>query len=199
LVEKGTPGFDARVITGKGSVRAIWQTDITLTGVRVPADNRLPGADSFKDAGKILAGTRSSIAWMSLGHGLAAYESALAYARQRNQFGQSLVSFQLVQQKLASMLAEVTAMQLYCLQLARLQAEGRLTDVISSLAKMNNARKARWLLAEARDMLGGNGILLDYHVMRHMADIEALYTFEGTDTIQALIVGRDITGVGAFR
>ena len=96
------------------------------------------------------------------------------------------------------MLAEVCAMQLYCLRLGRLQEQGTLTDTIAALAKMNNTRKARQVIADARDLLGGNGILLDYHVMRHMADIEAIHTYEGTETIQTLIVGRDITGVGAF-
>ena len=110
-----------------------------------------------------------------------------------------LVRRQLIQEKLVTMLAEVTAMQLYCFRLARLIEAGKLTDTIAALAKRNNARKARKVIADARDILGGNGILLDYHVMRHMADIEALYTFEGTDSIQALIVGRDITGHGAFR
>ena len=96
------------------------------------------------------------------------------------------------------MLADVTAMQLYCLQIARLAEAGRLTDTLAGLAKLHNTSKARAVLAEARDLLGGNGILLDFHVMRHMADIESVHTFEGTETIQTLIVGRDITGVGAF-
>jgi glutaryl-CoA dehydrogenase len=199
LVEKDTPGFQAEVILRKGSVRAVWQTDVTLTHVRIPAENRLPGASTFKDAGQVLAASRNLVAWMALGHALAAYECALTYATERLQFGRPLVGFQLIQDKLVSMLAEVTAMQLYCFRLARLMEDGRLTDTIAALAKRNNARKARQIIADARDILGGNGILLDYHVMRHMADIEALYTFEGTDNIQTLIVGRDITGVGAFR
>src|SRR4029453_5628372 len=114
------------------------------------------------------------------------------------QFGKPLVSFQIVQDKLVKMLAEVCSMQLYCLRLGRLIEEGRLTDTIAALAKMNNTRKAREVIAVARDLLGGNGVLLDFHVMRHMADIEALHTYEGTETIQTLIVGRDITGLGAF-
>jgi glutaryl-CoA dehydrogenase len=97
------------------------------------------------------------------------------------------------------MLAEVTAMQLYCMQLARLDQAGLMSDTIAGLAKLNNTRKARWVISEARDLLGGNGILLANHVMRHRADIEAIHTFEGTETMQALIVGRDITGIGAFR
>ena len=199
LVEQGTPGFRADVITGKASVRAVWQTDITLADARIPAENLLPRAKTFKDAGRVLATSRNIVAWMSLGHAIAAYECALTYAEQREQFGEPLVGFQLIQDKLVSMLAEVTAMQLYCFRLARLIKDGRITDTIAALAKRNNARKAREVIGTARDILGGNGILLDYHVMRHMADIEALYTFEGTDSIQTLIVGRDITGEGAFR
>ena len=198
LVEKGTPGFGARRIDGKGSLRAVWQAEITLSGARVPEENRLPGATSFRDTGRVLAGTRNSVAWGALGHATAAYEAAVAYCRQREQFGKPLVSFQIVQDKLVKMLAEVCSMQLYCLRLGRLIEEGRLTDTIAAIAKMNNTRKARQVIFEARDLLGGNGILLDYHVMRHMADIEAIHTYEGTETIQTLIVGRDITGASAF-
>ena len=122
----------------------------------------------------------------------------MAYCRERVQFGKPLVSFQIVQQRLVTMLADLCGMQLYCLRLGRLIEEGRLTDTIAALAKMHNIRLARRIVAEARDLLGGNGILLDFHVMRHMADVEAIHTYEGTETIQALIVGRDITGVGAF-
>jgi glutaryl-CoA dehydrogenase len=198
LVEKGTPGYDARRIDGKGALRAVWQAEITLSGVRVPEESRLPGANSFKDTGRVLAGTRNAVAWGALGHATAAYEAAVAYCRQREQFGKPLVSFQIVQDKLVKMLAEVCSMQLYCLRLGRLIEEGKLTDTIAALAKMNNSRKARQVISEARDLLGGNGILLDFHVMRHMADIEAIHTYEGTETIQTLIVGRDITGVSAF-
>ncbi len=198
LVEKGTAGYAARRIEGKGSLRAVWQAEIALTDVRVPEQNRLPGATSFKDTGRVLAGTRNSVAWAALGHATAAYEIAAAYCRQREQFGKPLASFQIVQDKLVKMLAEVCSMQLYCLRLGRLIEEGKLTDTIAAIAKMNNTRKARQVISEARDLLGGNGILLDFHVMRHMADIEAIHTYEGTETIQTLIVGRDITGVGAF-
>jgi glutaryl-CoA dehydrogenase len=198
LVEKGTPGYDARVIEGKGSLRAIWQAHIALDGVRVPAENRLPGARSFKDAGRVLAATRSSCAWSALGHAVAAYETALTYAKRRQQFGKPLISFQIVQHRLVRMLAEVTGMQLYCLQIGRLAERGQLSDTIAGLAKLNNTTKARVICADARDLLGGNGILLENHVIRHMADIEAIHTYEGTETMQTLIVGRDITGVGAF-
>jgi glutaryl-CoA dehydrogenase len=198
LVEPPTPGYDAKVIEGKGSLRAIWQAHITLEGVRIPAENKLPGAHSFKDTGKVLAGTRSTCAWAALGHAVAAYETALTYAKRREQFGRRLCSFQIVQDRLVRMLAEVTAMQLYCLQIGRLAQRGQLSDTIAGLAKLNNTRKARQVCAEARDMLGGNGILLENHVIRHMADIEAIHTYEGTETMQTLIVGRDITGIGAF-
>jgi glutaryl-CoA dehydrogenase len=198
LVEKGTQGYLARRIDGKGSLRAVWQAEIELTNVQVDEANRLPGANTFKDTGRVLAGTRNAVAWGALGHATAAYEVAAQYCGERTQFGKPLVSFQIVQEKLVKMLAEVCSMQLYCLRLGRLIEEGKLTDTIAAIAKMNNTRKARQVVSEARDLLGGNGILLDFHVIRHMADIEALHTYEGTETIQTLIVGRDITGVGAF-
>ena len=125
LVEKDTPGCDARRIDGKGSLRAVWQAEIALSGVRVPEQNRLPGATSFKDAGRVLAGTRNAVAWGALGHATAAYEAAVAYCRQRQQFGKPLVSFQIVQDRLVKMLAEVCSMQLYCLRLGRLHRRGQ--------------------------------------------------------------------------
>jgi glutaryl-CoA dehydrogenase len=198
LVEKGTPGFEPKVMTGKVAKRAVWQADITLTGVHVPAENRLAESRSFKDTSRVLTATRSGVAWEAVGHAVAAYEIALNYARERIQFGRPLTNFQIIQNKLASMLANVTSMQLLCLRLGQLQQEGKMTDAMASLAKMNNARLAREVVADAREMLGGNGILLDYHIARHHADIEAVFTYEGTDTIQSLIVGRDITGVSAF-
>jgi glutaryl-CoA dehydrogenase len=198
LVEKGMAGYDAARIDGKGSLRAVWQAQITLTDLRVPEENRLPSANSFKAASQVLAGTRNAVAWAALGHATAAYEVAVAYCKQRIQFGKPLVSFQIVQDRLVKMLAEICSMQLYCLRLGRLIEEGKLTDTIAAIAKMNNTRKARQVIWEARDLLGGNGILLDFHVIRHMADIESIHTYEGTETMQTLIVGRDITGVGAF-
>ena len=198
LVEKGTPGFEAEIITGKVSKRSVWQTDIALTGVRVPVENRLAFSRSFKDTALVLTATRSGVAWEAVGHAIAAYEIALTYARERIQFGQPLTSFQLIQNKLANMLANVTTMQLLCLRLSQLQAQGKMTGPMASLAKMNNARLAREVVADAREMLGGNGILLEYHIARHHADIEAVFTYEGTDTVQSLIVGREITGRQAF-
>jgi glutaryl-CoA dehydrogenase len=138
------------------------------------------------------------VAWEAVGHAVAAYEIALKYTKERVQFGQPLASFQIIQNKLATMLANVTSMQLLCLRLGQLQEQGKMTGAMASLAKMNNARLAREVVAEAREMLGGNGILLDYHIARHHADIEAVFTYEGTDTIQSLIVGRDVTGISAF-
>jgi glutaryl-CoA dehydrogenase len=199
VVERGTEGFAARRMDGKGSLRAVWQAEIDLTDARVPEANRLPKARSFADTAAVLAGTRSTVAWAALGHATAAYEAALSYCRQRQQFGRPLASFQIVQDRLVKMLADLCGMQLYCLRLGRLTEKGQLGDTISALAKMHNTRTARTIVAQARDLLGGNGILLDYHVMRHMADVEAIHTYEGTETIQTLIVGRDITGVGAFR
>jgi glutaryl-CoA dehydrogenase len=199
LVEpKNAPGYDAQVIEGKGAARAVWQANIRLDGVRVPLENRLPGGRSFKDTGRVLAATRSSCAWAALGHAVAGYDAALTYAKERRQFGRPLCSFQIVQDRLVRMLADVTAMQLYCLQLGRLAESGRLSDTVAGLAKLHNTTKARQVIAEARDLLGGNGILLENHVIRHMADVEAIHTYEGTATMQALIVGRDITGVSAF-
>jgi glutaryl-CoA dehydrogenase len=198
VVEAGTPGYKASVITGKASLRSVWQADIELRDVKVPEGNRLPGARSFADTTRVLAATRSTCAWAALGHATAAYDTALRYVSTRRQFGKPLASFQIIQQRLVTMLADLTAMQLYCMQIARLADAGKLTPTVAGLAKMHNTRKARTLIADARDMLGGNGILLDHHVIRHMADIEAIHTFEGTETIQTLIVGRDITGIGAF-
>jgi glutaryl-CoA dehydrogenase len=199
LVEpKITPGYRASVIEGKGSARAVWQADIVLQDVRVPLENKLPAANNFKDTGRVLAATRSSCAWAALGHAVAGYDAALTYAKERRQFGRPLGSFQIVQDRLVRMLADVTAMQLYCLQLGRLAESGKFSDTVAGLAKLHNTSKARQVVAEARDLLGGNGILLENHVIRHMGDLEAIHTYEGTATMQALIVGRDITGVSAF-
>lgn len=198
LVERGTPGLTATVMQGKTAKRAIWNADLVLEGVRIPADHRLEGARTFADTARVLNATRYGVAWEALGHATAAYEAALTYASERSQFGKPLISFQLVQDKLARMLAELTSMQLICFRLSRLADEGKMTAGMASMAKMNNAQKARQVIADARDILGGNGILLEYHVARHQADVEAVYTYEGTDTVQALILGREITGRQAF-
>ena len=191
-------GYDTELITGKMGKRAVWQPDVRLRDVRVPAANKLAGANSFKDVNTVLTATRGGAAWECLGHAVAAYESAVSYAGAREQFGQPIAGFQLVQSTLAGMLAEVTAMQLICFRVAELQTEGRLTGPMASMAKMHNARKARAVCAEARDILGGNGLLLEYHVARHLTDMEVVHTYEGTDSIQSLILGREITGLSAF-
>lgn len=196
--EEGTPGYTAEVITGKSGNRAVWQAEIELAGVRVPAENRLAHARSFADTTRVLTKSRQNVAWEGLGHATAAYEAAVAYVRQRRQFGKPLAAFQLVQNKLSHMLAEIVSMQFLCVRLAQLQGQGAVDLSMAALAKLNTASAARRVLADARDLLGGNGLLLDYHVARHHADVEAIYTYEGTDTVQSLIVGRTITGIGAF-
>ena len=199
LIEKGMPGFEAVKMEGKIAKRAVWQADITATDVRVPARNMLPGVKSFKDVGKLLAATRYGVAWECVGHAMAAYECALAYSLERKQFGKPLASFQLVQSKLAHMLAEITSMQLLSIRLGQLAQKFKMTNGQCSMAKMNNAAKARQVVADARDILGGNGVLYEYVVARHFLDMEIVYTYEGTDSIQTLIVGKDITGMQAFR
>ena len=191
-------GFDASVITGKASNRAVWQAEIMLSGVRVPVEHRLANARTFADTGRVLTHSRQGVAWEALGHALAAYEAAVTYAAERRQFGRPIAAYQLVQDKLSHMLADITSMQLLCLRLAHLDAEGRVTLAHASLAKLQTAAAARRVCALARDVLGGNGILLEYHVARHLADVEATYTYEGTDSVQSLIVGRQITGISAF-
>jgi glutaryl-CoA dehydrogenase len=198
VVEKDTPGFDAQVMGGKTSLRAVWQTQIELAGVRVPIENRLERCRAFRDVAGVLTRTRYTVAWRALGIAIAAYEHAAAYACERVQFGRPIASYQLVQDKLSRMLAEITGMQLLCLRLSQLAGSERLTPGMASLAKMNHAAKARQVVADARDILGGNGILLENHVARHHADMEAIFTFEGTDSIQSLIVGREITGISAI-
>ncbi|MEW6638017.1 MAG: acyl-CoA dehydrogenase family protein [Actinomycetota bacterium] len=191
-------GYETKLITGKVGKRAVWQPDITLTDVRVPNENRLEGANSFKDVNKVLTATRGGAAWECVGHAIACYEAALTYAKERVQFGKPIAGFQLIQNKLANMLAETTAMQLICFRMAQLQERGALTGPMASLAKMYNSQKAKQVCSDARDILGGNGVLLEYHVARHMTDMEVVHTYEGTDTIQSLIIGRDVTGISAF-
>ncbi|WP_127476892.1 acyl-CoA dehydrogenase family protein [Microbacterium sulfonylureivorans] len=198
LVEQETPGYTGTAIGGKASLRGIHQALIVLDGVRVPLDAVLPGTKTFKDASTVLYSTRSGVAWSALGHATACYEAALSYSQQRLQFGKPLAKFQMVQERLAQMLEELTAMQLYCRHLADLEASGGLRPTQASLAKYHNTRAARRIAATARDLLGGNGILLENGVMQHMADIEAIHTYEGTESVQALLIGRDITGMSAF-
>lgn len=198
LVEKGTPGFTAEIITGKIAWRSAWQTQVTITDVRVPVANHLSKVNSFNHFARIVNILRYGLAWSALGHAIACYEYALAYAKQRKQFGKSLVQFQLIQQKLARMLAEITSMQMLCWRLGRLLDEGKATTGMISLGKMQTALKGRQVAADARDILGGNGLLITNHVARHMLDMEAAFTVEGTDHIQSLLVAREVTGVQAI-
>ena len=188
LVEKGTPGYRARLIERKASLRAVWQAEIALDGIRVAGRDRLPGRERFADTARVLAATRSSCAWMALGHAVAGFDAALSYAKRRASSARPSRTSRSCRSGWCSMLADVTAMQLYCLQLGRLAERAR-CDTLAGLAKLHNTSTAREVLAEARDLLGGNGILLDFHVIRHMADIEAIHTYEGTETMQTLIVG----------
>ncbi len=194
----GTEGYQATVITGKSGNRAVWQAEIRLDGVRVPRDNRLVESRTFADTARVLTKSRQNVAWEAIGHAVAAYEAAVGYVMERRQFGKPLAAFQLVQTKLSGMLSDIVGMQLICLRLAQLQDKGQADLAMASLAKLHTASAARRVLADARDLLGGNGLLLNHHVARHHADIEAVYTYEGTDIMQSLIVGRAITGIGAF-
>jgi glutaryl-CoA dehydrogenase len=198
VVEKDNPGYAASKIEGKVSLRMTQNADITLTDCRVSEDARLQNCRSFADVAKVLKGTRNTVAWASAGHAVAAYDVALTYAQRRTQFGRPIAKTQLIQSSLVEMLGDVTAMQLYCIRLGRLLDDGKMSDVRASLAKYFCSVKARHVCRLARDILGGNGILLEFHVMRHLCDMEALITYEGTAEIQTLIVGRDITGQSAF-
>lgn len=199
LVPQDTPGYSAEVLTGKVALRSVHQTRISLENVRVPADAVLPGTQSFADTATVLYATRLGVAWSALGHAIACYEAALNYAAQREQFGRPLSQSQLVQERLAQMLSDVTSMQLHCMHLAALDERGELDPVMASMAKYTCTRKARTVAGIARDMLGANGILLENHVIRHLVDMEAVHTYEGTESIQALLIGRRITGESAFR
>lgn len=198
LVEKGTPGFLPTKIKGKLALRALPNADIKFENCVIPASNRLANANSFRDTAAVLRATRLGVAWSAVGHAQAAYEFALTYARKRRQFGRPIAGFQLIQEKLVNMLAELEYMKITTAHLSRLSEHGKLTDGQASLAKLNNARKARGIVAQAREILGGNGILLENHVVRHFADMEAVYSYEGTNEINTLVVGREITGLQAF-
>lgn len=198
VLEKEDPGYSATKIEGKVSLRMVQNADIVLSDVRIGDDRRLVDCNSFADVAKVLMGTRNMVAWASTGHAVAAYEIALNYANRRVQFGRPIASNQLIQSQLVQMLGDVTAMQLYCIRLGRLIDDGKMTDTMAALAKYFCSVKAREVCRMARDILGGNGILLDFHVIRHLCDMEALVTYEGTAEIQSLIVGRDVTGKSAF-
>jgi glutaryl-CoA dehydrogenase len=190
------PGYAARRITGKTANRAVWQAQIELDGVRVAPDCRLDRACSWSDTGRVLARSRQTVAWEALRHAVAAYEAAMTYALERKQFGRPIA--RLIQDKLSHMLAEITSMQTMCVRMSELAVEGSAGVEHAAITKLVTASGARRVCAMARDILGGNGILLDHHVARHHADIEAVYTYGGTDSVQSLIVGRVITGLSAF-
>jgi glutaryl-CoA dehydrogenase len=196
--DEPVPGWHAEVIEGKTANRGLLQAHLRLDGVRLPLDARLEQARTFADTNRVLAKSRQSVAWEAVGHAVAAYEGALTYALHRHQFGRPLARFQLVQDKLSHMVTDITGMQLMCVRMAQLEQRGGCRIEHAAMAKMHCAATARRVCASARDILGGNGILLDHHVARHMADIEATYTYEGTDTVQSLLVGRAVTGMSAF-
>jgi glutaryl-CoA dehydrogenase len=197
-IETPAEGYLATPIEGKSANRAMEQADIELDGVHVPADARLPGADGFGSIAGMLASSRLGVAWEALGHSLECYELARVHAMERHQFGRPLAAFQLVQSKLAQMLTAVASVRLMVARCAQLQESGMATLPMASMAKFHAARAAREVASEARGILGGDGILLARHVARHLADVEAVFTYEGTDDIQVLLIGRAITGISAF-
>lgn len=192
------PGYRPTVINGKVGKRAIAQADIVLDNVKISEENRLPHCESFAGVNRVLKATRGGASWESVGHGMAAFQAATKYALERTQFSAPIASYQLVQEKLATMLASLSSMQLMCVRMAELQEREALSGPMSSMIKMSTSRNALAICREARDMLGGNGLLLENHIARHLTDMEVVSTYEGTDSMQALIVGRDITGLSAF-
>ncbi|RME03418.1 MAG: acyl-CoA dehydrogenase [Planctomycetota bacterium] len=199
LVETEREGFEAREIEGKFSMRASITSQIFLDDVEIPRENLLPKAEGLKAALRCLNQARYGIAWGVIGSMMACYREALDYARNRVQFGKPIASFQLVQRKLVYMLTEITKAQLLALQLGRLKDRGELRHTQVSLAKRNNVYHALRIARLARDILGGNGIVDEHHVIRHMCNLETVYTYEGTHDIHTLIVGEDITGFSAFQ
>jgi glutaryl-CoA dehydrogenase len=198
VVEKDTPGFAAAKMRDKIALRVVQNASITLDGVRVPEQNRLQRANSFRDAAVVLRITRAGVAWMATGCARGAYEHALTYARQRQQFGRPIAGFQLVQDLLVRMLANITSSACLCARLSTLQQAGLAEDHHSALAKAFCTVRMRETAGWARELLGGNGILLEHHVGRFVADSEAIYSYEGTREVNTLIVGRAITGTSAF-
>lgn len=198
LVSGDSPGFTASKIERKIALRSVENADITLDGVRVPDERRLQRIDGFKDVARILRATRADVAWQALGNGAAAYEAAVEYTRTREQFGRPIASFQLIQAKLVTAAEHIAASVAVCTRIAQLQDEGTLKDEQSAMAKALVADRMRTTVALCREALGGNGIQLDYGVARPFADAEAIYTYEGTNEMNSLIVGRSITGIPAF-
>lgn len=199
IVPQETPGYSATVIEGKLSLRAIHQAHITLKDCRIPAANQLPGCRSFKDVSRVLTSTRIGVSWMALGSAVACYEIARSYVLERVQFGRELAKAQIIQQRLANMVLDLSQMMLTCREVSQREDAGTLAPEQASAAKLHNTRAARRIAADARDMLGGVGILLENDIARHFADIEAMHTYEGTDTVQSLIMGKKITGFSAYK
>jgi glutaryl-CoA dehydrogenase len=200
LVEKGTPGFSAPEMKGKWSLRASVTSELVLEDVVVEeAASLLPGVRGLKGPLSCLSQARYGIAWGVLGAADACYQCALDYALQRVQFDRPIAAFQLQQEKLAWMVTELTKGQLLALQLGRLKDQGRATPARISMAKLNNVNAAREIASRARTVLGANGIMGEYPIMRHMANLESVYTYEGTHDMHLLIVGEEITGIPAFR
>ena len=200
LVEKGTPGFSAPEMKGKWSLRASVTSELVLEDVIVDEERSLlPGVSGLKGPLSCLTQARYGIAWGVLGAADACYQCALDYAKERIQFGRPIASFQLQQEKLARMVTELTKGQLLALQLGRLKDAGKVTPAQVSMAKMANVAAAREICATARTILGASGILDEYPVMRHMANLESVYTYEGTHDMHTLIIGEQVTGLSAFR
>jgi glutaryl-CoA dehydrogenase len=198
VVGKENPGFSVAKIENKMALRVVQNGLITLKNCIVPEADRLQRAESFKDTAKVLKMTRTGVAWFAVGCAMGAYEHALRYATQRLQFGRPIGGFQLVQDLLVRMLGNVTACQAMMLRLGQMQSEGHMKDEHASLAKAYTTVKCRETVGYARELLGGNGILLDNHIGRYVADAEAIYSYEGTREMNTLIVGKAITGLSAF-
>jgi alkylation response protein AidB-like acyl-CoA dehydrogenase len=198
IENKATPGFTVEKIQNKIALKIVQNGLITLNNCRVPEENRLQQDKSFRDTARVLRLTRYGVAWEATGCAMGAYENALKYCQERLQFGRPIGSFQLVQDMLAKMLANITASQCLVVRMAQLEAEGKLSDAQAALAKAFTTAKCRETVAWARELLGGNGIAAEYNVGRFFADAEALYSYEGTFQMQNLIVGKAITGFGAF-
>ncbi|MCG2621948.1 acyl-CoA dehydrogenase family protein [Arthrobacter sp. I2-34] len=199
LVEREAPGVTLEKIHGKTALRMMQNAHITLEGVRVAESMRLHKVNSFKDVAAMLRAMRSDVAWIAAGMQAGAFEAALRYVAGREQFGRPLAAFQLVQEKLARMLGNVTSSLSLVVRLTEQQSKGIYRDQDSALAKMQVCLQLRETVALAREVVGGNGITLDTDVARFHADAEAVYSYEGTHEINALVVGRAITGLGAFR
>src|SRR5882724_6947856 len=198
IVENKTPGFTADKIENKMALRVVQNALITLNNCRVPEENRLQMDLTFRDTARVLRMTRAFVAWEAVGCAIGAYEHALAYAQTREQFGKPIAKFQLIQDLLVKMLGNITASLCMVVRLSQLQDEGKLKDEHASLAKAFCTVKMRETVSYARELLGANGILLDHQVGRFVADAEAIYSYEGTREMNTLIVGKAITGFGAF-